>query len=104
VEIRVEKKEKEEERVEEGMERGGEVVEEGVEVVEEVEEFEESKESEKIHVIADIKDPEHKSRCPYCSEWVDRLHGGALYLYVKRGRLFALTDMWITSIRIVGMD
>jgi len=91
VEIKVEKKE--EERVAEGMGRGGEVVEERVEVVEEVEEVEESKRSEEIHVIADLKDPEHKSRCPYCGEWVGRLHGGALHLYVKRGRLFALADM-----------
>jgi len=93
VEIKVEKKEK----VEEGMERGGEVVEERGEVVEEVkgveEEFEESRESEKMNVIADLKDPEHRSRCPYCDEWVGRLHGGALHLYMKRGRLFALADM-----------
>ena len=44
-------------------------------------------------VIADLKDPEYESRCPYCDEWVGRLHAGALYLYVKRGRLFALADM-----------
>ena len=91
VEIRVERKEKLEERVE------GEVVEERVEVVEEVkgveEEFEESRRSEKMNVIADLKDPEHKSRCPYCDEWVGRLHGGALHLYVKGDRLFALADM-----------
>lgn len=96
VEIRVEKV-KEEERVEEGMERGEEVVEEGVEAIEEVEEvgeeFKESRKSKKMNIIADLKDPEHKSRCPYCDEWVGRLHGGALYLYVKRGRLFALADM-----------
>jgi len=91
VEIKVEKREKEEERV------GGEVVEEGVEAIGEVEEvgeeFEESRKSKKMNIIADLKDPEHKSRCPYCDEWVGRLHGGALYLYVKRGRLFALADM-----------
>ena len=90
VEIKVEKREKGEERVEEGMGRGGEVVRERVKVVEEVEGVEESKE---IHVIADLKDPEHRSRCRYCGEWVGRLHGGALHLYVKRGRLFALADM-----------
>jgi len=96
VEIRVEKV-KEEQRIEEGMERGEEVVEERVETVGEVEEvgekFEESRKSKKMNIIADLKDPEHKSRCPYCDEWVGRLHGGALYLYVKRGRLFALADM-----------
>ena len=90
VEIKVERKEKEEEKVEEGMGREGEVVEESKVVVEE---FEESRESEKVNVIADLKDPEHRSRCPYCGEWVGRLHGGALHLYVKRGRLFALADM-----------
>jgi len=79
VEIKVEKKEKEEERV------GGEVVEERVEVVEEVEEVEESRRSGKMNVVADVKDPEHKSRCPYCGEWVGRLHGGSIYLYVKGG-------------------
>jgi len=93
VEIKVKKREKGEERVEEGMGRGGEVVGERVEVVEEVEEVEESRESEKMNVIADIKDPEHRSRCPYCGEWVGRLHGGALHLYVKDDRLFALADM-----------
>jgi len=86
VEIKVEKRKKV--KVEERVE--GEVVEEGVEVVEEVEE---SGRSEGMNVIADLKDPEHKSRCPYCGEWVGRLHGGALHLYVKRGRLFALADM-----------
>ena len=54
---------------------------------------EESKRSEKIGIIADPKDPEHKSRCPYYGEWVDRLHGGSIYLYIKMGRLFALADM-----------
>jgi len=92
VEIKVEKREKEEERVEEGMGRG-DVVEERVEVVEEVEGVEESRRSGKMNVVADVKDPEHKSRCPYCGEWVGRLHGGALYLYVKDDRLFALADM-----------
>ena len=83
VEIKVEKRGKveEEERVE------GEVAEERVEAIEVVEE------SEEIHVIADVKDPEHKSRCPYCGEWVGRLHGGSIYLYVKGDRLFALADM-----------
>ena len=93
VKIEVERKE----RVEEEMGRGGEVVEERVEVVEVVEEvgeeLKESKKSEKMNIIADLKDPEHKSRCPYCDEWVGRLHGGALYLYVKEDRLFALADM-----------
>ena len=65
----------------------------GGEVVETVGEVEESKESEEIHVIADVKDPEHRSRCPYCGEWVSRLHGGSIYLYVKRDRLFALVNM-----------
>ena len=69
-------------------------VEESRVVVEEAGEgFKESKKSEKMNVIADLKDPEHRSRCPYCDEWVGRLHGGALYLYVKRGRLMALADM-----------
>ena len=68
VEIKVEKREKGEERIEEGMGRGGEVVEERVEVVEEVEEVEESRKSKKMNIIADLKDPEHKSRCPYCDE------------------------------------
>ena len=49
--------------------------------------------SERSMVIADFKDPEHKNRCPYCDEWVGRLHGGSIYLYVKKGRLFALADM-----------
>ena len=53
----------------------------------------ESRKFEEINIIADLKDPEHRSRCPYCSEWIDRLHGGVSYLYVKRGRLFALADM-----------
>ena len=44
-------------------------------------------------VIADVKDPRHESRCPYCDEWVGRLHGGAIYLYTKYGRLCALADM-----------
>jgi len=96
VEIKVEKREKVEERVEEGMGRG-DVVEERVEVVREAEEsgveVEESKRSEEMNVIADLKDPEHRSRCRYCGEWVGRLHGGALYLYVKDDRLFALADM-----------
>ena len=104
VEIKVEKREKGEESVEEGIGREGEVVEERVEAITEVEEskaevveaitrVEEVQKSKKMNVVADVKDPEHKSRCPYCDEWVGRLHGGALYLYVKRGRLFALADM-----------
>jgi len=28
-------------------------------------------------VMADVKDPRHESRCPYCDEWVGRLHGGS---------------------------
>jgi len=60
------------------MERGEEVVEEGIE------EFKESGRSEEISIIAAVKDPEHESRCPYCSKWVGRLHGGSIYLYVKR--------------------
>ena len=44
-------------------------------------------------VMADVKDPRHESRCPYCDEWVGRLHGGAIYLYTKHGRLYALADM-----------
>jgi len=91
--VEIKDEEKIEERVEDGMGREGEVVKEGVEVVEEVEEVEESRRSEGMNVIADIKDPEYRSRCPYCGEWVGRLHGGALHLYVKRGRLFALADM-----------
>ncbi|RLG16640.1 hypothetical protein DRN63_03965 [Nanoarchaeota archaeon] len=58
-----------------------------------VREVEGSRRSEKINVIADLKDPGHRSRCPYCGEWVGRLHGRALYLYVKDDRLFALADM-----------
>jgi len=53
----------------------------------------EVKKSEKMHIIADIKDPEHESRCPYCDEWVGRLHAGALYLYTKHGVIYALADM-----------
>ena len=52
-----------------------------------------SRSSEKMDIIADLKDPEHESRCPYCDEWVGRLHGGSIYLYPKRGRLLALADM-----------
>jgi len=43
--------------------------------------------------MADIKDPKHESRCPYCDEWVGMLHGGAMYLYVKNGRIEVLDDM-----------
>ena len=46
-----------------------------------------------MDIIADLKDPEHESRCPYCDEWVGRLHGGSIYLYLKRGRLLALADI-----------
>jgi len=28
-----------------------------------------------------------------CDEWVRKLHGGSIYLYVKNGRLTALADM-----------
>ena len=54
-----------------------------------------SKRSKKTDIIADLKDPEHKSRRPYCDEWVGRLRGGLIYLYVyvKKDRLFALADM-----------
>jgi len=48
---------------------------------------------QKANIIADLKDPEHKSRCPYCDEWVGRLHGGSIYLYMKDGGLIALVDM-----------
>ena len=95
VEIETEKKEKEEER-------RGEVVEK-VEAIREVEgsraeeeaitKADEVKKSEKMHIIADLKDPEHESRCPYCDEWVGRLHAGALYLYTKHGEIYALADM-----------
>jgi len=44
-------------------------------------------------VMADVKDPRHESRCPYCDEWVGRLHSGAIYLYTKHGRICALADM-----------
>jgi len=46
-----------------------------------------------MNIIVDLKDPKHKSRCPYCDEWAGRLHGGLIYLFVKRGRLFALANM-----------
>ena len=46
-----------------------------------------------MDIIADLKDPEHESRCPYCDEWVGRLHGGSIYLYLKRDSLLALADM-----------
>ena len=73
-----------------------EVIEEVEEVGESgvvVEEFEESRKSKKMNIIADLKDPEHKSRCPYCDEWIGKLHGGSIYLYTKYGRLYALADM-----------
>jgi len=44
-------------------------------------------------VMADVKDPRRESRCPYCDEWVGRLHSGAIYLYIKHGRICALADM-----------
>jgi len=62
-------------------------------IVEAEEGIREVKKSEKMHIIADIKDPEHKSRCPYCDEWMGRLHAGALYLYTKHGEIYALADM-----------
>ena len=34
-------------------------------------------------IIADLRDPEHKSRRPYCGEWVGKLHDG-LYIYISR--------------------
>ena len=67
IEIEVEKREEKVEAIGE--------VEEGRVVVEE---FKESGRSEEISVIADIKDPEHKSRCPYCGEWVGKLHDEAM--------------------------
>ena len=91
IDVRIEKKEEE---------RRGEAVEEGferVEVITEVEEsradVEEAGKSERMCVISDVKDPRHESRCLYCDEWVGRLHGGAIYLYTKYGRLYALADM-----------
>ena len=82
MEIETEKKEKEEER-------RGEVVEK----VEAITKADGVKKSEKMHIIADLKDPEHESRCPYCDEWMGRLHAGALYLYTKHGEIYALADM-----------
>ena len=95
VEIEMEKKEKEEERREEEVEKVEAITEVEESKVEEetITKADEVQKSKKMNVVADVKDPEHKSRCPYCDEWVGRLHGGALYLYVKRGRLFALADM-----------
>jgi len=46
-----------------------------------------------MNIIADLKGPERESRCPYRDEWVGRLHGGSIYLYLKRDRLLALADM-----------
>jgi len=89
VEIEVEKREKveEEQGVEEGMKRGREAVGDSGIVVEG------SRRSEKMNIIADLKDPEHKSRYPYCGEWVGRLHGGTMYVYFKAGKLKALADI-----------
>ena len=93
VEIETEKKEKEEERRGEVVEKV-EAITEGSRAEEEaITKADEVKKSEKVKIIADIKDPEHKSRCPYCDEWVGRLHAGALYLYTKHGRIHALADM-----------
>ena len=86
VEIRVGKGEEE-------IDRGEEAVGEGVEKVETVTRVGEVKKSEKMSVIADLKDPEHRSRCPYCGEWVGRHHGRSIYLYTKHGRIHALADM-----------
>jgi len=102
MEIEADKKEKrEEERRQEVVEEFErveaitEVEDEGrVEAIAEAEEgIREARKSEKTHIIADIKDPEHKSRCPYCDEWMGRLHAGALYLYTKYDRIYALADM-----------
>ena len=75
--------------------RRGEEVEriDAIREVEAVTKANEIQKSEKMRIIADIKDPEHRSRCPYCDEWVSRLHGGSIYLYTKYGRLYALADM-----------
>ena len=77
IDVKVEKRKEEERR--------GEAVEEEFERVEAIAEVEESRaeeeaiaetgegirearKSEKMHIIADIKDPNHESRCPYCDE------------------------------------
>ena len=100
--IEIETEKKKEKREEE---RRQEVVEEferaevitGVEVSgaeeEAIAKADEVKKSEKMKIIADSKDPQRESRCPYCDEWVGRLHAGALYLYTKHGRIYALADM-----------
>ena len=62
-------------------------VEVGEAITEDEGRVEEVRKSKKMSVIADLKDPEHKSRCPYCDEWVGRLHDGSVYLYTKYGRL-----------------
>jgi len=90
IDVKVEKEKKEEggrkERVEEGFKR--------VEAITETEEgIREARKSEKMHIIADLKDPNHESRCPYCDEWMGRLHAGALYLYTKHDGIYALADM-----------
>jgi len=93
MEIETEKKEKEEERRGEVVEKV-EAITEGSRAEEEaITKADEVEKSEKMHIIADLKDPEHESRCPYCDEWVGRLHAGALYLYTKHGEIFALADM-----------
>jgi len=79
MEIKVEKKER---------------IEEKVETVEEARKRAAGSEKpERMNIVADIKDPRHESRCPYCDEWVGKLHAGSIYLYVKNGRLTALADM-----------
>ena len=93
MEIETEKKEKEEERRGEVVEKV-EAITEGIRAEEEaITKADEVEKSEKMHIIADLKDPEHESRCPYCDEWVGRLHAGALYLYTKHGGIYALADM-----------
>ncbi|RLI41577.1 hypothetical protein DRO64_07325, partial [Candidatus Bathyarchaeota archaeon] len=68
------------------------MVKERVETVGEVEEagvvVKGSRSSEKMN-----RDPGHENRCSYCSEWVSRLHGGSIYLYLKRSRLLAQADV-----------
>jgi len=81
MEIETEKKEekRKEEVIEEEFERVEDITEESRAEEEAITKADEVKKSEKMHIIADIKDPNHESRCPYCDEWVGRLHAGALY-------------------------
>jgi len=43
-----------------------------------------ARKSEKMKIIADVKDPKHKSRRPYCDEWIRKLHGGSKGEGLKR--------------------